>query len=75
MIEIVIIKHFEVSGGMKSNTLTLDVLPEYSVLQVKTLIRTMWPVPVSQQRLKLKNKHSKIKKKKPIKHKHKKQLG
>ena len=46
MIEIVIRKDFEIEGGMKSNTLTLDVCPTYSILQIKTLIRSLWPIPV-----------------------------
>ena len=57
MIEVIVKKNFNIEGGMKGDALTLDVMPDYSILQIKTLVRSLWSVPVSQQRLKLKKQH------------------
>ena len=58
MIEILIKKDFNIEGGhVKGDCLVIDASPSYTVGMLKAIIRTMWPVPVSQQRLKLKNRH------------------
>ena len=56
MIEVIVKKNFNIEGGMKGDALTLDVMPDYSILQIKTLVRSLWPIPVKHQRLKLNEK-------------------